>query len=64
MKVIKLGLDSSIRVSGGFCGFRGLGIWVVLKIMIPFWVPYYIRDPKRDHNFENHAFGPREPNTL
>ena len=27
--------------------------------MVPFWVPkysvpYYIRDPKRDHNFDSH----------
>ena len=25
--------------------------------MIFFWVPYYNRDPKRDHNFDNHPFG-------
>ena len=23
-------------------------MWVVVKIMVPFWVP------KRDHNFDNH----------
>ena len=34
-------------------------IWVVVKIMVPFWVPkyevpYYNGDPKRGHNFENY----------
>ena len=29
--------------------------------MVPFWVPkyevpYYNRDPKRDHNFDNHPY--------
>ena len=25
--------------------------------MVPFWVaPYYIRDPRRDHNFANHPY--------
>ena len=33
-------------------------IWVVLKIMVPFWVPIIIRPlilgyPKGDHNFDN-----------
>ena len=38
-------------------------IWVVVKIKVPFWatlnnrVPYYNRDPKRDHNFDNHPYG-------
>ena len=35
--------------------------WVIVKIMVPFWVPsiylvpYCNRDPKRDHNFDNHS---------
>ena len=31
-----------------------LTAWVVAKIMIPFWVPHYNRDPRRGHNFDNH----------
>ena len=36
----------------GFCGL-GIVIWVVVKIMVPFWVPIIIRHllfryPKRD----------------
>ena len=35
-----------------------INTWVVVKIMVLFWVPkiigaYYIRDPKRDHHFDN-----------
>ena len=26
-------------------------------------VPYYNRDPKRDHNFDNHPFRPKQPIT-
>ena len=41
---------------------RGYGIlpgYVAVKIMVPvgypkYYVPYYNRDPKRDHNFDNH----------
>ena len=34
-------------------------MWVVVKIMVPFWIPIIIRHlvfrvPKRDHNFDNH----------
>ena len=34
-------------------------MWVVVKIMVPFWVPNIVRHlifrvPKRDHNFDNH----------
>ena len=29
-------------------------MWVVVKIMGPFWIPVIIRHPKRDHNFDNH----------
>ena len=34
-------------------------MWVVVKIMVPFGVlrivrHLYLRDPKRDHNFDNH----------
>ena len=25
-----------------------------------YWVPYYNRDPKRDHNFDNHPYGPTQ----
>ena len=37
-------------------------IWVVVKIMVPFWIPTIIRHlifraPKRDHNFDNHPYG-------
>ena len=34
--------------------------WVVVKIMVPFWVPfffygtYYLGYPKRGHNFDNY----------
>ena len=41
---------------------RGHGcLWVVVKIMVPFWIPIIIRhlifrDPKRDHNFDNHPY--------
>ena len=36
-------------------------IWVVVKIMVLFWVPSILgavnnRDPKRDHNFDNHPY--------
>ena len=36
-------------------------IWVVVQIMVPFWIPIIIRhlisrDPKRDHNFDNHPY--------
>ena len=36
-------------------------IWVVVKIMVPFWVPNIVRHlifrvPKWDHNFDNHPF--------
>ena len=42
-----------------FRGARTL-IWVVVKIMIPFWIPIIIRHlifrvpEKGDHNFDNH----------
>ena len=26
-----------------------------------YWVPYYIRDPKKDHNFDNHPYEHMEP---
>ena len=37
-------------------------MWVVVKLMVPFGnpkysVPYYNRDPKRDHNLDNHPCG-------
>ena len=40
---------------------QAFDIWMVVKIMVPFWVPqiigpYYNRDPKRDHNFDNHPY--------
>ena len=38
-------------------------IWVVVKIMVPFWIPIIMRHlifrvlyPKRDHNFDNHPY--------
>ena len=41
--------------------YRVHGIWVAVKIMVPFWVLAIIRhlvfgDPKGDHNFDNHAY--------
>ena len=38
-----------------------LSIWVVVKIMAPFGYPKYQvqydnKDPKRDHNFDNHPY--------
>ena len=38
-----------------------VGIWVVVKIMVPFWVPIILGavlylDPKRDHDFDNHPY--------
>ena len=45
-------------------------MWVVIKITVPFWVPYIIRTyyigyPKRDHNFDNHpcSINPGSPPT-
>ena len=42
-------------------------IWVAVKMMIPFgvrtlniWCRYYHRDPKRDHNFDNHPKNERD----
>ena len=33
-------------------------MWVVVKIVVPFWVPNILglvfRVPKKDHNFDNH----------
>ena len=29
-------------------------VWAVVKIMVP--VPYYTKDPKRDHSFDNHPY--------
>ena len=36
-------------------------IWVVVKIMVPFWITIIIRHqicrvPKGDHNFDNHLY--------
>ena len=28
-------------------------MWVVVKIMVPFWGN---KDPNRDHNFDNHPY--------
>ena len=52
----------------GTYGCIGLykSIWVVVRIMVPFWIPIIIRhlifrDPKRDHNVDNHPYRvPRE----
>ena len=46
------------------CGIMGLNtfwIWVVVKIMVPFWVPIILRHlifrvPKKGHNFDNHPY--------
>ena len=43
------------------CRYR-FTIWVAVKIMVPFWGPkyevaYYMKDPKGDHNFDNHPHG-------
>ena len=40
-------------------------MWVVVKIMVPSWVPIIIRHllfrvPKRDHNFDNYPCGLQE----
>ena len=37
-------------------------MWVVVKIMLPFWIHTVIRHlnfsvPKRDYNFDNHPCG-------
>ena len=41
--------------------YDSIDIWVVVKIMVPFWVPNIVRHltgfPKRDHNFDNHPYG-------
>ena len=40
----------------------GVNIWVVVKIMVPFWVSILIRHliilgcPKMDHDFDNHPY--------
>ena len=44
---------------GVFCSSA---TWVVVKMMVPFWIPIVIRHlifrgPKRDHNFDNHPLG-------
>ena len=36
-------------------------MWMVVKIMGPFWIPVIIRHlifrvPKRDHNLDNHPY--------
>ena len=41
--------------------FSETPIWVVVKMMVPFWIPIIIRHlvfgyPRRDHNLDNHAF--------
>ena len=47
-------------LTGGQYGIREYVIWVVLKIMVPFWVPIVVRHlifrvPKTlNHNFDNH----------
>ena len=42
---------------------RSTPLWVVVKIMVPFWIHTIIwhlifRVPKRDHNFDNHLYKP------
>ena len=49
----------SCSSSGSFRGSFGGSMWVVVKTMVPFWVPKkygtdYLGYPKRDHNFDNH----------
>ena len=52
------------------CRYRyKLIIWVVVKIMVPFWVLSIIRHlvfriPKREHNFENHPYRVLNRNPL
>ena len=41
------------------CYLFAVCIWVVVKVMVPFWIPIIIRHlifrvPNRDHNFDNH----------
>ena len=36
-------------------------MWVVFKMMVPFWIPIIIRHlifrvPKRDHKIDNHPY--------
>ena len=48
----------------------GTTIWVIVKIMVPFWVPIIIGavlffgDPKRDHNFDKHPYSRMGPRIL
>ena len=44
----------------------GLTIWVVVKSMVPFWIPIILRHlvfryPKRNHNFDNHPYVQEPP---
>ena len=50
-----------VRESFGPAGPIAICMWVVVKIMVLFldtlnnrWVPYFVKDPKRDHNFDNY----------
>ena len=48
-KLLDLGLASS---RGWMVDNLGLNMWVVVKIMVPFWGTL-----KRDHHFDNHSCG-------
>ena len=42
-------------------------IWVVVKLMVPFFgtlnlrLPYYNKDPKKDHHFDNNSYPETKP---
>ena len=61
-----------MRVNLGYCPSQkeldNEQIWVVVKIMVPFWIHIIIRHliylgyPTRDHNFDNHPYAYLKPN--
>ena len=58
-RLVNLAWD--IGLNPYMAGIRNRTIWVVVKIMVPFWVLSIIRhlvfrDPKRGHNFDNHPY--------
>ena len=50
-----------VAVEESEVSYQGRGIWVIIKMMVPFWVLAIIRHlvfrgPKRDHDFDNHPY--------
>ena len=51
-----------VAVQGlGCCQLTDGFIWVVVKVIVPFWIPIIIRHlifrvPTRNHNFDNHPY--------